>query len=88
MSSKKQSLNSPQKSEARSDFVQTNLQSGSTHEVELDSNETVYYVQQSMNLVILLCCEDALFLYSFESVIKVPLVTALLFQHFHIFICQ
>ncbi|XP_050250794.1 uncharacterized protein LOC126697743 isoform X2 [Quercus robur] len=70
MSSKKQSLNSPQKSEARSDFVQTNLQSGSTHEVELDSNETVYYVQQSMNLFILLCCEDALFLYSFESVIK------------------
>nr|XP_023903729.1 uncharacterized protein LOC112015552 isoform X4 [Quercus suber] len=70
MSSKKQSLNSPQKSEARSDFVQTNLQSGSTHEVELDSHETVYYVQQSMNLFILLCCEDALFFYSFESVIK------------------
>ncbi|XP_075671300.1 uncharacterized protein LOC142640875 isoform X2 [Castanea sativa] len=70
MSSKKRSLNSPQKSEARSDFVQTNLQSESTHEVELDSNETVYCVQQSMNLFILLCCEDALFLYSFESVIK------------------
>ncbi|KAL0003357.1 hypothetical protein SO802_017138 [Lithocarpus litseifolius] len=35
-----ESLNSPQKSEARSDFVQANLQSGSTREVELDSYET------------------------------------------------
>lgn len=71
MSSKKHSLNSPQKSEAKSDSAQTNLQSASTHEVELDtSSETVYYVKQLMNFFILLCCEDALLLYSVKSMIK------------------
>ena len=83
MSSKKHSLNSPQKSEAKSDSAQTNLQSASTHEVELDtSSETVYYVKQLMNFFILLCCEDALLLYSVKSMIKVPLVISIVFSTF------
>ncbi|XP_062156010.1 uncharacterized protein LOC133863892 isoform X2 [Alnus glutinosa] len=65
---KKHSLNSAQKSES----APTNLQSGITaHEVELDtSGETEDFGQGLINLFLLLCCEDALFLYSLKSMIE------------------
>lgn len=72
MSSEKHSLDSPQKNEAKSESAQTNLESGITpHEVEIDtSTETVYFGQQMMNLFFLLCCEDALLLFSLKSLIE------------------
>ncbi|KAB1217722.1 Syntaxin-binding protein 5-like [Morella rubra] len=72
MSSEKHSLDSPRKNEAKSESAQTNLESGITpHEVEIDtSTETVYFGQQMMNLFFLLCCEDALLLFSLKSLIE------------------
>lgn len=83
MSSEKHSLDSPQKNEAKSESAQTNLESGITpHEVEIDtSTETVYFGQQMMNLFFLLCCEDALLLFSLKSLIEVPLVVSIILFH-------
>jgi hypothetical protein len=74
-------LNSAQKSEAKSESAPTNLQSGITaHEVELDTpSETADFGQGLINLFLLLCCEDALLLYSLKSMIEVTLVVSIIF---------
>lgn len=76
-SSEKQLLNSSQNCKTTSEPDQTNANPGSDPVVaELEtSTEATYLECISEHLFVLLCYEDALWLYPLKSVIQVPLVS-------------
>lgn len=82
LSSAKHSVSSPQDSEPKNEPTQVNAKHGSIPLVaELEtSTETTYSGQRLMELFILLCCENALWLYSLNSVIQVPLTISIYFS--------
>lgn len=88
-SSKNDPLNSNQKNETKSEPDQGVTRSGSTP-LEVDSEtspRTAYSRQRVENILLLLCCEDALHLYSMKSLKEVPLVLSIFisdFQHFYV----
>lgn len=68
VSGEKHTLNSPRNSEAKSEPAK---------HLEIEPNTSVrarYSEQSLMSLLVLLCCEDALFLYPLKSVILVSFV--------------
>lgn len=76
-SSEKQSLNAPQNSKATSEPDQTNANTGSDPVVaELETSTEATYLERIFeHLFVLLCYEDALWLYPLKSLIQVPLVS-------------
>lgn len=79
-SAKKHSLDLPQKDEAKNDDAQPNADSGGTQlEVDLDtSTKTAYFLQRSVNIFVLLCCDNILHLCPLKSVLKVPFILSLI----------
>lgn len=70
--SENHSLKSPDSSEAKNELTQANAHSRSTQlEVGVDpSLGSGHFAQRLMNFLILLCCEDALCIYSLDSMIE------------------
>nr|XP_011469925.1 PREDICTED: uncharacterized protein LOC101299721 isoform X2 [Fragaria vesca subsp. vesca] len=71
-SAKKQSSDSPHKGEVKLDNVPPNADSGGTQlVVDPDTSiKTAYFVQRSLNICVLLCCDNTLHLYSLKSALE------------------
>lgn len=80
-------MSSPRDSEPKNEPTQVNAKHGSIPLVAEPETptETTYSGQRSMELFVLLCCENALWLYSLNSVIQVPLIYSIYF-HFIIYV--
>lgn len=69
--------------EAKSERAQTNAHNHQHYSVEAESDafaEATFLGQNSVDSIVLICCEDALHLYSLKSLIKVLLLPPILCQ--------
>lgn len=74
------SMISSQDPEAKSERAQTNAHhQHDSVETESDAlTQATYFGQDFVDSIVLICCEDALHLYSLKSLIKVPLLPSIL----------